>query len=102
NIAAGALFGLWWGLALCCLLTTIGASAAYFLSDTFGKACLLHYFGERISSLQQSIKSSGRTLFWFLVFARIFPISPGWLLNIAAPVLDIPFYSFLASTFVGT
>lgn len=37
----------------------------------------------------------------FLLFARMFPISPSWLLNIVAPFLNIPLPIFAFSAFVG-
>lgn len=37
----------------------------------------------------------------FLLFARMFPISPSWLLNIVAPFLNIPLPIFAISALIG-
>lgn len=41
-------------------------------------------------------------LLLFLLFARMFPISPSWLLNVVAPFLNVPLHLFVLSAFLGT
>ncbi|RHY30488.1 hypothetical protein DYB32_004280 [Aphanomyces invadans] len=36
-----------------------------------------------------------------LLFLRIFPFSPNWLLNMASPYLNIPLFLFAPSVFFG-
>uniref|UniRef100_A0A915D143 Uncharacterized protein n=1 Tax=Ditylenchus dipsaci TaxID=166011 RepID=A0A915D143_9BILA len=43
-----------------------------------------------LSILQQKVDDNSHRLLPFLLFARMFPISPSWLLNIVAPFLNIP------------
>lgn len=47
------------------------------------------------------IDDNSNRLMPFLLFARIFPISPSWLLNIVAPFLNIPLRIFVISAFIG-
>ncbi|KAL3096999.1 hypothetical protein niasHS_002715 [Heterodera schachtii] len=101
NIAAGAVFGLWLGFLLCCVLTTLGSTLCYLFSEFFSREYVLYYFGEKITYLQRKVDDNSHRLLPFLLFARMFPISPSWLLNIVAPFLNIPLPVFAFSVFVG-
>ena len=37
----------------------------------------------------------------FLISLRIFPGTPNWLLNMAAPVADVPLHLFFVSVLIG-
>ena len=89
------------GFLLCCILTTVGSTLCYLFSEMFGREYVLYYFGERLTYLQQKIDDNSHRLLQFLLFARMFPISPSWLLNIVAPFLNIPLPIFSISAFVG-
>ncbi|XP_045177727.1 transmembrane protein 41A-A-like isoform X3 [Mercenaria mercenaria] len=41
------------------------------------------------------------SLFFFLLFLRLFPMSPNWFLNMVSPVLDVPIHMFFLSVFIG-
>ena len=47
------------------------------------------------------VDDNSHRLLAFLLFARMFPISPSWLLNIVAPFLNIPLPIFTFSVFIG-
>lgn len=101
NIIAGAIFGLWSGFILCCFLTTVGSTLCYLFSEFFSREYVLYYFGEKITYLQRKVDDNSHRLLPFLLFARMFPISPSWLLNIVAPFLNIPLPIFTFSVFIG-
>uniref|UniRef100_A0A0K0EQV6 Transmembrane protein 41A n=1 Tax=Strongyloides stercoralis TaxID=6248 RepID=A0A0K0EQV6_STRER len=101
NVIAGVLFGLWDGFVLVCILTTIGSTLCYLFSDLCGKQYVYYLFGKPINYLQQQVEHNSHRILPFLLFARMFPISPSWLLNIAAPFLNIPLPIFSFSAFVG-
>uniref|UniRef100_UPI00358F1D63 transmembrane protein 41A isoform X2 n=1 Tax=Myxine glutinosa TaxID=7769 RepID=UPI00358F1D63 len=103
NLLAGALFGPWIGLPLCCLLTGAGSSCCYLLSQSFGKELVLSRFSRQLSALQAKVEESqleGR-LFFFLLFLRLFPASPNWLLNVASPLLGVPLHLHFLSVLIG-
>ncbi|XP_042201636.1 transmembrane protein 41A isoform X1 [Callorhinchus milii] len=101
NILAGALFGPWLGLALCCNLTAIGATFCFLLSKTYGKQYMVQRFPERVSMLQQRVEENRSCLFFFLLFLRFFPMTPNWFLNITSPILNIPLPQFFFSVVIG-
>ncbi|XP_053930053.1 transmembrane protein 41A isoform X1 [Cuculus canorus] len=101
NVVAGALFGPWAALALCSALTAVGATLCYLLAGAFGKQLLVHYFPERVALLQRKVEENRSCLFFFLLFLRLFPMTPNWFLNISAPILNIPLSQFFFSVLIG-
>ncbi|KHJ82974.1 SNARE-like domain protein [Oesophagostomum dentatum] len=78
-----------------------GSTLCYLFSEQFGREYVMYYFGQKLTYLQQKIDDNSNRLLPFLLFARIFPISPSWLLNIVAPFLNIPLRIFVISAFIG-
>ncbi|MCP9262492.1 Protein CBR-BUS-19 [Dirofilaria immitis] len=76
NLIAGVLFDVWIGFLLVCFLTTIGSTLCYLFSESFAREYVFYYLGHRIIYLQQKIHNNSHRLVAFLLFARIFPISP--------------------------
>ncbi|XP_065496383.1 transmembrane protein 41A isoform X1 [Caloenas nicobarica] len=101
NVLAGALFGPWAALALCSLLASLGATCCYLLSGAFGKRLLVHYFPEKVALLQGKVEENRSCLFFFLLFLRLFPMTPNWFLNLSAPILNIPVSQFFFSVLIG-
>lgn len=101
NLLAGAIFGIWAGFPLVCLLTGCGATFCYLLSKAFGKILLLQYFPNRVHALQSKVKENLDSLFFFLLFLRLFPMSPNWFLNMSSPILEVPITQFFFSVLIG-
>ncbi|EFP10982.1 CRE-BUS-19 protein [Caenorhabditis remanei] len=101
NVIAGVVYDLWSGFILCCCLTTLGSTLCYLFSELFGREYVFYYFGQKLTYLQQKIDDNSNRLLPFLLFARMFPISPSWLLNIVAPFLNIPLPIFVVSALFG-
>ncbi|KAB5577450.1 hypothetical protein PHYPO_G00210390 [Pangasianodon hypophthalmus] len=101
NILAGALFGPWLGLGLCCVLTTVGASMCFLLSHFFGKQHIIRIFPDRVAQLQGKVEENRSSLFFFLLFLRLFPMSPNWFLNMSSPIVNIPLTQFSLSVLIG-
>ncbi|XP_012692661.2 transmembrane protein 41A-A [Clupea harengus] len=101
NILAGALFGPWQGLPLACVLTTVGATLCYLLSQAFGKHHIIRLFPDKVNKLQKKVEDNRNSLFFYLLFLRFFPMSPNWFLNMTAPIVNIPVTLFALSIFIG-
>lgn len=101
NILAGAIFGLYEGLFLACLLTTVGSTLCYLLSQAFGKRYIVNFFPDKVSALQKKVEDNRDFLFFFLLFLRFFPMTPNWFLNMSAPIVNIPITFFFGSVFIG-
>uniref|UniRef100_A0A1A8H2Y1 Transmembrane protein 41aa n=1 Tax=Nothobranchius korthausae TaxID=1143690 RepID=A0A1A8H2Y1_9TELE len=101
NILAGAIFGPYEGLLLACVLTTVGSTMCYLLSQAFGKHYIMNLFPEKVSMLQKKVEDNRDCLFFFLLFLRFFPMTPNWFLNMSAPIINIPITFFFCSVFIG-
>ncbi|KAG7503711.1 transmembrane protein 41A [Solea senegalensis] len=101
NILAGAIFGPYEGLVLACVLTTVGSTMCYLMSQAFGKQYIVNFFPDKVSTLQNKVEENKDCLFFFLLFLRFFPMTPNWFLNMSAPIVNIPITYFFCSVLIG-
>uniref|UniRef100_A0A1I7VY87 Transmembrane protein 41A n=1 Tax=Loa loa TaxID=7209 RepID=A0A1I7VY87_LOALO len=101
NVLAGALFGCWKALLLVCPLTAVGASCCYLLSLWFAKPFVEYLFCDRLQRLRYEVAENRYRLFSFLLCARLFPLTPHWLLNVCLPLVNIPLSNFALSILIG-
>ena len=66
NILAGALFGVWQGFLLCCLLTACGASQCYLLARMVGADTAQHYFPDKIASFKAKLEENRVNIYFWL------------------------------------
>uniref|UniRef100_A0A3Q3W870 VTT domain-containing protein n=1 Tax=Mola mola TaxID=94237 RepID=A0A3Q3W870_MOLML len=101
NILAGAIFGTYQGVLLASVLTTVGSTMCFLLSQAFGKHYIVNLFPDKVSMLQRKVDENQDCLFFFLLFLRFFPMTPNWFLNMSAPIVNIPITFFFCSVFIG-
>jgi len=101
NVLAGAIFGSMPGFPLCCGLTAVGASLCYSLARAVGKDVAMDFFPERVERFRLRLEENRQELPFFLLFLRLFPMSPNWALNMASGVLGVPLPFFFFSVFFG-
>ena len=101
NVLAGAIFGSVEGFILCSLLTACGASLCYLLARAVGKDVMLQYFPERVRIFGEKLEENRAELPFYLLFLRLFPMSPNWALNMASGVLSVPLHLFFFSVLFG-
>lgn len=101
NVLAGAIFGSSLGFLLCCFLTACGASLCYLLARLVGEGPATSWFPARLSQFRQKLEENRAELPFFLLFLRLFPMSPNWALNMASGVLGVPLHLFFLSVLFG-
>nr|CAD7570626.1 unnamed protein product [Timema californicum] len=101
NLLAGALFGVKMGFPLCCVLTAAGASFCYWLSFLVGKEVVEKHYPDKIQYFQNKVEENSHQLVYYLLFLRMFPITPNMLINLISPLIGIPFNMFLVAVFIG-
>ncbi|KRZ45424.1 Transmembrane protein 41 -like protein [Trichinella pseudospiralis] len=47
------------------------------------------------------VEENAHHMLFYIIFLRITPIFPNWLINIASPFVDVPFLAFFFGTFIG-
>lgn len=98
---AGALYGHIGGLFFACLFTATGATMCYILSKAFARNLVFTYFPKRFKSFEKKVQTNKNRLFYFMLFLRLIPMAPGWVINVTAPLVGIPISIFYVTTFLG-
>ncbi|GJP30064.1 hypothetical protein CLOM_g22282 [Closterium sp. NIES-68] len=101
NILAGSLFGFPLGLVTISLFITIGACLSYAVSLLILRDVVYYYFTERCDWLRGEVQRHQSCLVYYIIFLRITPVLPSWVINLCAPVVGIPFPTFVIGTFLG-
>lgn len=100
-LLAGALFGVFKGLLLVVFNLTIGASCCFFLSKFIGKPIVNRLWPEKLKYFQGEIAKRRGNLMNYMLFLRVTPTLPNVFINLASPIVDIPFHIFFLATLVG-
>ncbi|MEW2250462.1 MULTISPECIES: TVP38/TMEM64 family protein [unclassified Streptomyces] len=100
NIAAGALFGTWTGLATSLAGTVLGAGIAFGLGRALGQDALRPLLRGRV--LKAADGQLSRHGFRSMLAARLFPGVPFWAANYCAAVSRIRCLPFLLATALGS
>uniref|UniRef100_A0A1I7ZNZ3 Transmembrane protein 41B n=1 Tax=Steinernema glaseri TaxID=37863 RepID=A0A1I7ZNZ3_9BILA len=101
TILSGYLFNLRVALFLVCMCSACGATVCYFLSLCMGRRILERFFPEKLAYCQKMVEDNRKHLLYYILFLRITPTLPNWLINIVSPILDVPLTAFFLGTFVG-
>ncbi|PKA63747.1 putative membrane protein [Apostasia shenzhenica] len=101
SLLAGALFGVGKGLVLVVFTATSGASSCYFISKLIGKPLASWLWSEKLRYFQAEIAKRREKLLNYMLFLRITPSLPNLFINLASPIVDIPFHIFFFATLVG-
>ena len=72
----------YWVLIGQCIFTV------FLLVRAVGKDAMLHYFPDRVKIFEQKLEQNSQDLPFYLLFLRLFPMSPNWALNMARWVLS--------------
>lgn len=98
TMSAGFLFGLYFGTAIAVASATIGATLLFLIARTsFGEFLR----GRALGALQGFKDGFQKGAFNYLLFLRLIPLFPFWLINLAAAFLDVPPRTFVVGTFLG-
>jgi uncharacterized membrane protein YdjX (TVP38/TMEM64 family) len=100
SLLAGALFGVIKGGILVVFTATAGASSCYFVSKLIGRPLVSWLWPEKLRYFQSEIAKRKEKLLNYMLFLRITPTLPNTFINMASPIVDIPFHIFFAATLV--
>ncbi|CAA3029944.1 uncharacterized membrane protein At4g09580-like [Olea europaea var. sylvestris] len=100
SLLAGPLFGVK-GTFLVVFNATAGASCCYFLSKLIGKPIVTWLWPERLRYFQAEIAKRREKLINYMLFLKVTPTLPNLFINLASPIVDIPFHIFFLATVIG-
>jgi uncharacterized membrane protein YdjX (TVP38/TMEM64 family) len=98
TIAGGLLFGWLTGGIASVVAATIGASVVFLIARSALGDLLAARAGPRLSRFREGFREDA---FNYLLFLRLVPIFPFWLVNLAPGLLGVGFGTYLATTILG-
>ncbi|XP_020577533.1 uncharacterized membrane protein At4g09580 isoform X2 [Phalaenopsis equestris] len=101
SLLAGALFGVFRGVALVVFAATAGASSCYFLSKLIGRPLAFSLWPDKLGYFQAQVSKRREKLLNYMLFLRVTPTLPNTFINVASPIVDVPYHIFFLATFIG-
>jgi uncharacterized membrane protein YdjX (TVP38/TMEM64 family) len=91
TLAAGALFGFWWGMLLALVSASTGALAGFVVSRYLFHDRVQRRFGERLAPINKGLREEGA---FYLFSLRMVPVFPYWLANLLMGLTTMPAFTF--------
>jgi pyruvate/2-oxoglutarate dehydrogenase complex dihydrolipoamide dehydrogenase (E3) component/uncharacterized membrane protein YdjX (TVP38/TMEM64 family) len=79
TLAAGALFGLGWGLLLVSFASSVGALLAFLVARYLLRDAIQARFGKALAPINEGVRKDGT---FYLLTLRLVPVFPFWLINL--------------------
>jgi len=98
SLAAGAVFGSVMGTLYAVIAATIGATAAFLVTRYLLRDVVLGRFGSQLEGMNRELEARGLN---YLLFLRLVPLFPFFLINLAAGLTRLPLRTFVVGTFIG-
>ena len=98
SLSAGLLFGAVLGTVYAVVAATIGAALAFIVTRYLLFDAVQQKFGPRLEPINQELAARG---FNYLLFLRLVPLFPFFLINLAAGLTRLPLRTFVLATMVG-
>jgi uncharacterized membrane protein YdjX (TVP38/TMEM64 family) len=96
--AGGLMFGVGAGSALALFASTLGATLIFLVARTSFGETLGERAGPRLQRLRRGIQEEG---FSYLLFVRLMPVFPFWIVNLAAAFFGIRLVPYVLATLIG-
>lgn len=98
SLAAGAIFGSILGTVYAVIAASIGATLAFLVTRYLLRDMILARFGSKLEGMNRELEQRG---FNYLLFLRLVPIFPFFLINLAAGLTRLPLRTFVSGTLLG-
>ena len=98
TLTAGLLFGPLIGTILVVISATIGAFIIFLAVNLALRAWFAKISGRWLKIMERGLQKNA---FTYLIFLRLVPLFPFWIVNIVPALLDIPRRTFFIATFIG-
>ena len=98
SLAAGAIFGSIMGTVYAVISASIGATLAFLITRYLLRDMVLGRFGSKLEGINKELEQRGLN---YLLFLRLVPIFPFFLINLAAGLTRLPLHIFIFGTLFG-
>jgi len=79
----------------------IGSSICYQMSYLVGEGILEWLTPGAIAKFAAKIKDNEDNLLWYMLFLRLTPLVPGWVINLSSKIVGVPWSYFAIATWIG-
>jgi uncharacterized membrane protein YdjX (TVP38/TMEM64 family) len=98
SLAAGAIFGTILGTVYAVIAATMGATLAFLITRYLLRDLVAARFGPRLEGINHELEERG---FNYLLFLRLVPVFPFFLINLSAGLTRLPLRTFFFGTLFG-
>lgn len=98
SLSAGLLFGSILGTVYAVVAATIGATLAFLVTRYLLRETVQRRFGPRLERINRELERRG---FNYLLFLRLVPVFPFFLINLAGGLTRLPLRTFVLATMLG-
>lgn len=98
TVGGGLLFGWMLGATATVVSATLGSTLIFLIAKSSLGEALAAKAGPWLGKLREGFKENAVS---YLLFLRLVPIFPFWLVNLAPALLGVPLWTYVAATFVG-
>ena len=98
SLAAGAIFGALIGTLYVNIGATVGATLAFLVARYLFHDVIQNKFGPRLEKINRELETQG---FNYLLFLRLVPLFPFFLINLGAGLTKVPLRTFFFGTMIG-
>lgn len=98
TLAAGAIFGLWWGLLIVSFASTLGATGAFLAARYLLRGVIEARYGDRLKAINAGIERDGA---FYLFTLRLVPLFPFFLINLLMGLTAMPARRFFWVSQIG-
>jgi uncharacterized membrane protein YdjX (TVP38/TMEM64 family) len=72
------------------------------MSYSLARSLVLRKFPALFAKFHGMVNAHRHNLLWYMLFLRLTPLIPNWFVNLASPLVGMPYIYFLGATFFGT
>ncbi|HLO25988.1 MAG TPA: TVP38/TMEM64 family protein [Geobacteraceae bacterium] len=98
SLAAGAIFGTLMGTVYAVIAATLGATLAFLVTRYLLRDAVLGKFGPKLEGINRELEERGLN---YLLFLRLVPLFPFFLINLAAGLTRLRLRTFFIGTLLG-
>jgi pyruvate/2-oxoglutarate dehydrogenase complex dihydrolipoamide dehydrogenase (E3) component/uncharacterized membrane protein YdjX (TVP38/TMEM64 family) len=98
TLAAGAIFGVWWGTLMVSFASTLGATLAFLVARFVLRDWVQGKFGDRLKAINAGMEKEGG---FYLFTLRLIPIFPFFVINLVMGLTPIRTWTFYWVSQIG-
>lgn len=95
SLLSGALYGSTRGFLLIAAISTAGSCSCYGMSCLLWRPVARALWPERLEQFRSEVAKRRHELLSYIIFLRVTPMLPNVFINVASPIVGVPFLDFL-------